>query len=139
MDFSDRYPLDSESLSENSIIVGGRPGASLEYDSISFFPYWEYMPTIRHEFNPDMVPQEPIILLKEKIADGHDVYVFKSSENRRSFENQYYQYLADEHNLILKDFSMTFCKMEFIETNNGLDESSFESDSKCYQFRFPIN
>jgi len=139
VDFSDRYPLDSEGLSENSIIVGGRPGASLAYNSIAFFPYWEYMPTIRHEWNPELVPTEPIKSLKEKITEGYDVYVFKSERDRRPFENQYYLYLENEHNLILKDYSETFCKMELIETKNGLEINSLESDSSCYQIRFPLN
>jgi len=130
---AERYPIDMEGISDKSIIVAGRPGAVLEYNAVSFFPLWEYIPSIRHEINFDSVPQEPINLLKEKISDGVDVYVFKSPNDRRNYELKYYRYLDTEHGLVLKDFSETFCKMELIELNEKNNKvSKVEPDKDCY-------
>ena len=131
-----RYPINTEVLGEKSIIVGGRPGASLEYNSVAFFSLWEYMPTIRFDWDPAMVPQGPIQTLKEKITEGYDVYVFKNPNDRRSFEITYYWYLASEHNLILKEHSDKFCKMELTKFNKNPDSSIMsEVDSACYSTR----
>lgn len=130
---AERYTVSSDVLPEKSIIVAGRPGVALSYNAVPFFPLWEYIPTIRHGFDSNAVPQEPINLLKEKISEDYEIFVFKSPNDRRNYELKYYRYLESEHSLILKEYTEKFCKMELIEFNQIDNNTSIvEPDQECY-------
>jgi len=128
--FTHRFPLDSEGLSEqNSIILHGKR-YSVEYDAISFFPYWGYWGKQKLEFDAGALPQEPIKKLKQLMMEDYNVYVFK---NRHGLtDSEYFRYLEDEHGLILKKYSETFCKIEQINNLNLAKGENSESDEDCY-------
>ena len=126
---TERYPLDMEGLSETSVIVGGASRNILEYNLISFFPYWELG---RYEdVNPDTIPKKPIQTLKTIMEEGYEAFMFKGGLTRADLP--YFTYLEAEHGIILQNYSKTFCKLEMIKPQNELSEpSEFFSDATCY-------
>ena len=92
---------------------------------------------------PDLIPQEPIETLKqllkgdesEKITgaksilnEEYSVFVFKS---QWSIDTWYFNYLKSQHGIILKDYSMSFCKMELVKELK-LNASEATPDEICY-------
>ena len=118
--------LDKEGLSENSVIIfhGGRV---VDYNAIAFQTVNGYS---KHAgFNPDMINQEHIHILKKILEDDYKVYTFKS---HREGEPSFFRYLEAEHGLILKDYSKTFCKMVPIENIDETKEgNNTKSDRVC--------
>ena len=128
--FVDRFPLDSEGLSkDNSIILEGRRYA-VEYDVIPFFPYWGYYDKLRYEFDTQSLPQEPIKKLKQFMNEGKEIFTFRD-HRLWIVDSQYFRYLAQEHGLILKTYSKTFCKLEQIDIEKSSEEIS-KPDEECY-------
>jgi len=126
-ELADRYPLDTEGLSENSIIVMGN-SKSLDYNTIPYNPQLSRQFTF--EWNEKLIPTEPIEKLKKLHKDGYEIYTFKDevSDNQR----KYFQYLETGHGIILKEYSKTFCQMIIVGIENiGKNETSI-SDGKCY-------
>jgi len=125
--FASRYPLDSEGLTEKSVIVaGGR--STIEYNAIPLHPYHGIS---IDKFDVGSVPQEPIQMLKKIMTQGYEAYVFKGPMTKVNFE--YFNYLEAEHGIILKDYSNTFCKLEQINKQSITGNKEKEkSDFICY-------
>jgi len=131
-----RYPLSSEGLSNESIIVETKGRRAIEYNAIPFLPARGSWVNSINELNPDLVSQEPIQILKKVMKDGYEAYSFKESD--RKFEPLYFRYIEAEHDIILKDYSETFCKMVIIENEFVTDGKDLESDDICYMYRGDI-
>ena len=68
--------------------------------------------------------EDSIILLKDVILDGYDVFVFKQPTT--SLEKSMLSNLTEKHGFIFKDYSSSFCKVSL------MDERNLEnSDSVC--------
>jgi len=125
--FAERYPLDTEGIPDKGVIVGGASRKAIEYNLMTFFPYWgmgRYS-----DITPETIPKEPIQTLKKFMSTGSEFFMFKGGASDRDVP--YFQYLEAEHDIILKDFSRTFCKLELVEKNDGFD-TNIQSDEICY-------
>jgi len=131
-----RYPLDSEGLSGESIIVETKGRRALEYNANPFLPARGSWVNSINELDPNLVPQEPIQILKKVMKDGYDAYTFKDPD--RKFEPLYFRYLEAEQGIILKDYSKTFCKMDLIESVSETSENQIKPDDICYMYRGEI-
>jgi len=131
--FASRYPLDSEGLTEESIIVETRGRRVMEYDAIPFLPVHTGKVNSMNELDPSWLPQKPILNLKKLMRDDYEAYTFKS--HKILFEPLYFRYLESVHGIILKDYSKTFCKMELIEKLAGDSGTDIKSDDICYMYR----
>jgi hypothetical protein len=108
----DRYPLNSEQLSNDSIIITNAAVRAIEYGFTSFSLKFD------KEISPDSID-----LLKNRINDEYEFYTFKIPFNNN--EIILIKNLVEEHNIILKDYSETFCKV-YLKNNIIL-----ESDDNC--------
>lgn len=130
--WAERYPLDMEGLPENAIIVGDASRKAIEYDKTTFFPYWgmgRYTST-----NSETIPQEPIKTLKNILEQGPKSFMFKGGSSLRDVN--YFKYLNENHGIILKDFSKTFCKLELINNfTQTISDENINSDDVCYQYK----
>ena len=95
----ERFPLNSEGLTKNSIIMTNMGPRGLEYGLIPFNPL----------LSRDNIPIDSVNLLKEILKEGHDVNTFKIPFNVH--EKNMINYFVEEHEIILKDYSETFCKV----------------------------
>jgi len=128
--FSKRYPINTEGLSENSVILGGAGRKALEYNAIPFNPYWGYTALGERGWNSDALSKEHIHTLKKIMEEGYDVYTLKP---KWRFDPYYFEFLKTEHGIILKDYSKTFCKAEFIKNVTEKNQIDAEAYSICYQ------
>jgi len=133
------YHAPKETLTENSVILGGANRVAVFYNAIPFNPYWGYAtgstfdergPITFWEWHPDALPKEHIQTLKKIMEEGYEVYTFKSNWVNDPF---YFEYLKTEHGIILKDYSQTFCKAEFIKNIIETNKTDAKADSICYQ------
>jgi len=131
--FASRYPLDSEGLSSESIIVETKGRRAVEYDASPFIPATGSWVNSINELDPKLVKQERIQILKKAMKDGFEAYAFKEPD--RKFEPLYFRYLEAEHGIILKDYSKTFCKMVIIENLPEKSGKEIKSDDICYMYR----
>jgi len=97
-EFASRYPLDLEGLKNNDVIVATRTDSISEYGVIIF-----------DLDQADAIKDDSIILLKQIIQDGYDVYVLK--EPTTEYEKDSLRVLTNEHGFIIKDHSKSFCKI----------------------------
>ncbi len=134
--YSSRYPLDTEGLSGESIIVETKGRRAIEYNASPFLPATGSWFNSINELEPKLVPQERIQILKKLIRDGYDAFTFKEPD--RKFEPLYFRYLEVEHGIILKDYSKTFCKMVIIENLPEKSGKDIKSDDICYMYRGKI-
>jgi len=127
-DFFERYPLDVEGLSNESIVVGDYGRRTVEYNAIHIFPYEGFN---RNDpiFKPETLNLLVILDLKLLIEQGYDVYTFK--KDMWPIDEKYFRYLEAEHGFILKNHSETFCKVELI-AENSQNSNEIKSDSACY-------
>lgn len=117
--FVERYPLNKEGLSKDSIILNTMGSWVVDYDVTSFHPFLGF--SLKGAIDETKFPQEPIVLLKELLEENNDVYTFKESSHRA--EKIYLNYLVNNHELILKDYSKSFCKFELkIQDNVSSDK-----------------
>lgn len=130
-DFVERFPLDLEGLTKNSVIVASEGRRIVEYNAIPLSIYAGGIFPINGIFNSEVVPQKPIESLKKLINEGYDVYSFK--DHWWEIDPQYFRHIEKNHGLILKDYSNTFCKMKLAvdEKNNSV----LQSDNVCYMYR----
>jgi len=129
--FSDQYPLDLEELPEKSIILRGKDRVIIwEYNAIPFEPFRGYNEKTEL-WKHDRVHPEPIKIMNELLDTGYNLYVFK--EKNRG-DPSYYRYLEAEHNLILKEYSETFCKLIRIVNASDIDNMLIQSDDICHSF-----
>ena len=111
-EFANRYPISSEGLNKNDVIVTNMGIRAVEYGFISFNP------TLNKQISTDS-----IILLENIIEKEYDIYTFKIPFNIH--EKNMINDLVNEHGFILKDYSKTFCKVEFQTSSN------LKSDDEC--------
>ena len=108
-------------MSENSVIMfQGR--RALEYNAISFGTDTGY--SRQTGFNPDLINQDHVQILKKIIEDGYKVYAFKKHSVG---EDQFYRYLETSHGMILENHSKNFCKLDLVK---NLNDTSFEKAKK---------
>jgi len=131
--FASRYPLDSEGLSSESIIVETKGRRAMEYNANPFLPARGGWVNSINELDPSLVPQEPIQILNKVMQEGYEAYTFK--EHNLKFDPLYFRFLEAEHGIILKDYSKTFCKMVLVENKLVKDGKDFGSDDVCYMYR----
>lgn len=104
--FSERYPLDLEGLTENSVIVNLADSRAIEYGVIPFNPMTE-----------GEITSESIELLNQILEKKYDVYMFKMLKTEK--EKNVYRILINDYNLTLTDYSKTFCIIEAIGEKNS--------------------
>ena len=125
----ERYPLDLEGLSENDIILDTKGFRTTEYGLIPFTGLlWLEKPEL---FDSKTSIQESIILLKETMDKGYDVYILK--EPSRGLDRDFFKYLVNNHGFVIKDHSKSFCKID-LQNNNNFDNEDIENqpiDSVC--------
>lgn len=111
-EFANRYPISSEGLNKNDVIVTNMGTRAVEYGFASFNPKLS-----------KQISTDSINLLENIIKDEHDVYTFKIpfNINEKNMINE----LVNEHGFILKDYSKSFCKVELIS------DKKIESDKNC--------
>jgi len=132
-----------EQLTKHSVIVSVLGAKIVDSGSIPFNPLWGYYPIDRYGWKPELLPQEPIQRLKNMITKQHEIdeelKVTGAIDHKHDIlvqkiqilhDTRYYRYLENEHGLILKDFSKSFCKMELKESLN--EEENIDSDKICY-------
>ena len=77
--------------------------------------YLEYY-QLKSFLSPSMKNQ----LLKELLENNYDLYTFK--ESRYVIEKQYFNYLANNHEMIFKDHSKSFCKIMLKENDDAFSD-----------------
>jgi len=102
-----RYPLDMEGLDRNSLIFLIHADWAVDYGVIPFQP------------NPTKL-EESFTLLKRVLHDGYNVYTFK--ETTYEGEKEILRSLIENHGIVLKEYSKTFCKMEFANESMRNDD-----------------
>ena len=129
--FADKYLLDLEELPEKSIILRGTNRVIIwEYDAIPFNPFKGYSEKT-HSWKNDKINTNPIKIMSEILDKGYNLYVFK--EKNRG-DPSYYRYLEAEHNLLLKEYSETFCKLIRVENASTINNILIKSDDICHTF-----
>jgi len=129
--FADRYPLDKEGLTEKSVILYGKGRVPIwEYHAIPFYPFIGYSEKTQ-SWSDNETKAQSIKVMNELLDDGYDLYVFK---NKNLGDPSYYRYLEDEHGLILKEHSKTFCKLLRIENASDVNSIQIKSDDICHTF-----
>jgi len=73
-------------------------------------------------------------VLKNLLNEGHKTFAFK--ENRNEINPHYFRCVENDHGIILKEYSKTFCKLE-LEKNilPELDHQVELSDDSCYIYK----
>jgi hypothetical protein len=110
----EQYPLDSEGLTNKSVILSVHGDRVLDYQSI---PFWV--------MDKGKISLDSLDLLKQIVNDGYDVYVFKHVFNQN--EKNVITDLRDNYGVALKEYSPTFCKVILVSGNGTLN-----SDKICY-------
>jgi len=129
--FADMHPFDKEGLTEKSVILHGLGRIIIwEYHAIPFNPFIKYDKETQLWLDNESKAQ-PIKVINELLDTGYDLYVFK---NKNQGDPSYYRYLEDEHGLILKEHSETFCKLIRIENLSGENNKQIQSDDVCHSF-----
>lgn len=113
--FSKNHPPNLEGIAKNDVIFAVKTDRSLEYGAISF----HYLP---HEHGG---PKDSTEILKDTLQKNYKIFIFK--EPTTTLEKSFLNDLVKEHNLILKDFSTSFCKIEIKKP----DDKSNMSDKIC--------
>lgn len=122
-DFTERFPLDSEGLDEKSIIVGENGRGTVEYGFIYFNPFIDFSKKLGWDI--ERLEVEPIHLLKNIMGNGSEAYAFK--KDMKPLDEKYFKHLEKNYDIILKEYSETFCQIKIID--NSIESIS---DSICY-------
>lgn len=120
--FVERYPLDMEGLDEHDIILAQGGIRAIEYGMIPFNLVFD-----------KEISLESVDLLRGIIEDGYDVYVFKQPINQR--EKSLINKLINQHGIVLKDYSKTFCELKLIDFENAM----METDKICIEIEPILN
>ena len=116
--FAKKYPVASEGVSENNIIIDHRGRKSLEYGAIAFnWAIGDRNSTFQN--------------LKMLLEKNYDVFAFKkyyTSSNTDSFLHS----LESNQGIIVKDHSKTFCKLMIIDSPLNI-ENQTKSDNSCFR------
>ena len=124
-DYIRNYPLDKEGLSENSILVNYFGSRAIEYGVI---PFNGYIGTTFLHYSHEDFSKGSVQLLKIAIDDSYDAYTLK--EPKFFYDKEYFRFLFTQ-NLVLKDFSKSFCKIEI--GNNSSGTMIPKPDQICYE------
>jgi hypothetical protein len=112
-----KYDLEKENLPENSVILAKNTDTVIEYEITPFrldnIQSWDL---------------EKSDLLKDILHDGYSVYVFKKSTALD--EKEVLTYLVDNRNIILKEYSNTFCKIYINNDTMSSDDICLFDDLK---------
>ena len=57
------------------------------------------------------------------------LFAFKEPSNH--LEKPFFNYLVEKHNFVLRDYSNSFCKLEFFGNEINHDALNFQSDVEC--------
>ena len=128
-EFLERYPL--EKLPEKSIIIDNMGYRTLEYNAIHFNPVignWK----IKNS-EPDIESMQLMQKQIDLINQDYQLFSFKEHINENGLI--YFRYIEKNYELILKDYSETFCKMELAEDTKNSDKVFSQSDDICYVYR----
>jgi len=106
--FANRYPIDTEGLSESSVILAGQGTKAVEYNAIPYEPWWKCI-WEPGSLNSVTCPEEHIQTLTKIMEDGYEVYTYKSM---RAEDVDYFKFLKTNYGMILYEHSKTFCKLE---------------------------
>jgi len=112
-DFTKRYPLDHEGLTNDDILLDSKGYITPEYGLIPFTA-----PT-SNSLNSAQTEQS-INLLKELLNENHDVYVLK--EPSRPIDKKFFNHL-DKNGFSFIEYSKSFCKVTI--------DDSVQSDNIC--------
>jgi len=99
-----RFPLDVEGLNSSSVLITGRGADSIEYGVIPFSKV--YGSTLK----------ESVPLLKQIVTEGYDVYTLKNGS--KIADKETFRELVEHHDMVLKDYSKSFCKLSLVEDSN---------------------
>jgi len=99
-----RFPLDVEGLNSSSVLITGRGADSIEYGVIPFSKVY------------GLTLKESVPLLKQIVTEGYDVYTLKNGS--RIADKETFRELVEHHDMILKDYSKSFCKLSLVEDSN---------------------
>ena len=99
-----RFPLDMEGLNSSSVLITSRGADSIEYGVIPFSKV------------PGSTLKESVPLLKQIITEGYDVYTLKNGS--RIADKETFRELVEHHDMVLKDYSKSFCKLSLVEDSN---------------------
>ena len=98
-----KYPLEMEGLTSDSVIMAIHSDWVIDYGVIPF-----QVNTV----NIDNSSQ----LLKKVLDDGYDVYTFK--QTTYPGEKDVFKLLLKNNEIVLKEYSPTFCKIVLNENNS---------------------
>jgi len=115
-----------EKLPDKSLIVGNYGRKTLFHTDTHFYPYGSQF--IEMQGNPEYIPNSKTETLKKIIDNGYTAYAFKN--NMYIYDSKYFKFLEKDSGIILKDYSQTFCKLEFISNNKNA--GNITSDSICF-------
>ncbi len=128
--WSDKYPPNLVELPEKSIILHGKGRALIwEYDAIPFNPFQGYV-----EKDDNWLKKSETRSFKtinKLLEDGYDLYVFKEKDLG---DPSYYKNLESKHNLVLKEHSETFCKLNRMQNASTVNNIQIKSDDICHTF-----
>jgi len=110
--YAARYPLDKEGLTEISIILAKRSDFVIDYGVIPI--------ELR---NIDSWSEERFQFLNDLNEKKYEIYIFK--EPTKKDEKEILKFMTEEYNIVLKDYSESFCKVEFS------DSADLTSDEIC--------
>jgi len=127
VEFASRYPVNSTGLSENDIVLWGGH-QSLEYGLIPLSP--KIPKAFHEEWDTSLIPQEPIDAIKKLDKDGYNIYTF--NEDVSDSQRRYYQYLVNEHGILLQYYSNSFCQVKVVGIENIEKDPSLIPDGGCY-------
>ena len=113
-EFSKKYPLDLEGLSDDSIVVTIMGVRAVEYGLISFNP-----------IENGEISSDSIKLLEKIINDGNNVYMFKRPYTvaEKDLMNDF----INNYGFTLSDHSKTFCKIELTSNNKISNENCIDN------------
>jgi len=118
-----------EKLPPNSIIVGHGGRNSLMHTDTHYFLHTKK--TIQEkEAEIGNILNYRMNFLKEILSEGYAAYTYKQSYF--PLDAEHFKILEEQHGIILKDYSQTFCKMELI-FNTEESSDNYSSDPICYQ------
>ncbi len=109
--FDSRYPLDTEGLSNNDILIS----ANLEAIDYGFIQFKAYV-------KDDSISEKSLDLMKKTIQDGHNFYVLKDPLDLK--DKIIYKNLLQHSDFTLIDYSKSFCKVELSEFNKKIDNNN---------------
>ncbi len=118
---SEKYPLDNEGLTSQSILLDSKGHLTADRGVI---PMRSVGSSILPEYYPVLAQSlEVIFKIKDLMTNGYEIFVNKEPD--RPHDKIYFQYIVENHDLILKSYSKSFCKFYFPENSQS------KSDEIC--------